>query len=106
MRSWSGHWLTTIQRCWEKTILGRCASTLLFLAVAAFAQTPESPARAYRDSPNPARRRSVEQFAAGHKDANGALAHLNLGIASFEQRQFADSIQHLKSAQAKLTKLA
>ncbi|MFN7992381.1 MAG: transglycosylase SLT domain-containing protein [Bryobacteraceae bacterium] len=76
------------------------------MAATAFAQTPESLGRAYRDSPNPARRNALEHFATGHKDANGALAHLNLGIASFEQRQFADSIQHLKSAQAKLPKLA
>lgn len=99
---------------WERVILGRwckrplaCAVWLLpALAVFAFAQSPASLGRAYRDLPTPARRKALERFAASHKDANGALAHLTLGVVSFEQKQFPDAIQHLQAAQARLPKLA
>jgi soluble lytic murein transglycosylase len=79
---------------------------LLLLTSAAFAQTPESLGRAYRESPTPGRRKALEQFAASHKDVNGALAHLALGVASFEQKRFPDAILHLLAAQPRLPKLA
>ena len=103
---------------WEKNILDRCfklwgsavlAWMVLAPAVAIFAetaQTAESLGRAYRESPAPARRQALERFAASHKDVNGALAHLTLGIVSFEQKQFPDAIQHLSAAQSRLPKLA
>jgi soluble lytic murein transglycosylase len=99
---------------WERVILGRwckkrlaCAVWVLpALAVSVFAQSPGPLGRAYRDSPTPARRRALEKFAASHKDANGALAHLTLGVVSFEQKQFQDAIQHLQAAQTRLPKLA
>jgi soluble lytic murein transglycosylase len=103
---------------WEKNILDRCfrlwgravlAWMVLAPAVAIFAetaQTAESLGRAYRESPAPARRQAIERFAASHKDVNGALAHLTLGIVSFEQKQFPDAIQHLSAAQSRLPKLA
>ena len=72
----------------------------------ACAQTPESLGRAYRESPSLARRNALQRFAAGHKDANGALARFTLGIVSFEQKQFPDAIQHLAAAQPRLPKLA
>jgi soluble lytic murein transglycosylase len=108
----------TIRRGWEKPILGRwythkpgfasrCWIALwLFAAAVACAQTPESLGRAYRDSPTPVRRKALERFAGTHKDVNGALAHLNLGVSSFEQKQFPDAIQHLEAARARLPKLA
>jgi len=78
----------------------------LLLAAAACAQTPESLGRAYRESPTPVRRKALEQFAAGRKDASGALAHFTLGVVSFEQKRFPDAILHLAAAQARLPKLA
>jgi soluble lytic murein transglycosylase len=76
------------------------------IAAAAFAQSPETLARAYRDSPTPARRKVLENFATTHHDANGALAHLTLGVVAFEQKQYPDAIKHLQAAQARLPKLA
>lgn len=78
----------------------------ILLTAAPFPQTPESLGRAYRESPTPARRKALEMFAATHKDANGALAHLNLGVVSFEQKRFPDAILHLAAAQPRLPKLA
>ena len=78
----------------------------LAAAVAAWAQTPESIGKAYRESPTPARRKALERFASAHKDVNGALAHLTLGISSFGQKQFPDAIAHLEAARARLPKLA
>jgi soluble lytic murein transglycosylase len=78
----------------------------VLLAAAALAQTPESLARIYRDSPTPARRKALEHFAASHKDASGALAHLSLGVVSFEQKRFPDAILQLEAAQPRLPKLA
>jgi soluble lytic murein transglycosylase len=79
---------------------------VLLLAAGAFAQTPESLGQAYRESPTPARTKALLRFAATHKDANGALAHLTLGIVSFEQKRFPDAIVHLTAAQPRLPKLA
>ncbi|MGA2132746.1 MAG: transglycosylase SLT domain-containing protein [Bryobacteraceae bacterium] len=83
------------------------AGALLLIAVPGIrAQTLESLGRAYHDSPTPARRKALERFAAAHKDANGALAHLTLGVSSYEQKQFPDAIAHLEAARARLPKLA
>ena len=78
----------------------------VLLAAAAFPQTPDSLAHAYRDSPTPARAKALQYFAASHKDVNGALAHFTLGIVSFEQKRFPDAILHLNAARARLPKLA
>ena len=97
---------------WEADILDawcnivRQALGCTALLTAAFAQTPEVLGRAYRDSPTPARARALQQYAASHKDANGALAHLTLGVVSFEQKRFPDAILHLNAARARLPKLA
>jgi soluble lytic murein transglycosylase len=80
--------------------------TAVLLIAAAFAQSPESLGRAYRESPTPARGKALEKFAASHKDANGALAHFTLGVVSFEQKRFPDAIVHLEAAQSRLPKLA
>ncbi|MGA2742807.1 MAG: hypothetical protein ABSG65_35880 [Bryobacteraceae bacterium] len=79
---------------------------LLLVAAAAFGQTPESLARAYRDAPTPARRKALEHFAASRKDFNGALAHLTLGVVSFEQKRFPDAIAHLEAARPRLPNLS
>jgi soluble lytic murein transglycosylase len=79
----------------------------LWLAASlAFAQTAETLGRAYRSSPTPAHRKALERYASAHKDVDGALAHLTLGVGSFEQKQYPDAIQHLEAARAKLPKLA
>ncbi len=102
-------WEENIRADWYKGTrgaarLGACL-TLLLLAGAAFAQSPESSVGAYRESPTPARARALAQFAASHNDANGALAHLTLGIVAFEQKRFPDAIRHLTAAQPRLPRL-
>ena len=108
----------TILPGWERNILGgwynRVAQALACVAMAAWlltaatvlAQAPESLGRAYRESPTPARAKALEKFAASHKDANGAVAHLTLGVVSCEQKRFPDAILHLAAAQPRLPKLA
>lgn len=96
---------------WERNTLDHwCKSITLAalwaIAATALAQSPESLGRAYHDSPTPARRKALEKYAASHKDVNGALAHFTLAVASFEQKQFPDAIQHLQAAQSRLPKLA
>ncbi|HLY16137.1 MAG TPA: transglycosylase SLT domain-containing protein [Bryobacteraceae bacterium] len=93
-------WETNIPGPWCRAAIAAC------LATAAFGQSPESPGRSYRDSPTPARRKALEKFAASHKDTGGALAHLTLGVVSYEQKQYTDAIRHLAAAQARLPKLA
>ncbi len=98
--------MTTL-RGWEKNTLGQWCkvSIAALVAAAALAQSPETLARAYRDSPTPARRQVLDSFATAHHDANGALAHLTLGVVAFEQKQYPDAIRHLQAAQARLPKL-
>ncbi len=99
-------WEANILGAWYN-MLGRAAALAIFLwpAAAGVAQTPESVARVYRESPTPARAKALERFAASHKDANGALAHLALGMVAFEQKRFPDAIAHLAAAQPRLPKL-
>ncbi len=65
----------TIRRGWEAAIRDGCynkwysrLTAVLLAAAAAFAQTPETLGRAYRESPAAARGKALEQFAASHKD--------------------------------------
>ena len=61
--------------------------------------------RAYRESPSPARRTAIATYIAGHpKDA--ALANLALGIAAYEQKNWAAAIAGLKPLQGKLAPIA
>jgi soluble lytic murein transglycosylase len=70
------------------------------------AQTLDALARAYRDSPSPARRGSILRYAAAHgKDQSGALAHFALGMATFEDKDYPTAIENLKKAQPRLPKL-
>ena len=61
--------------------------------------------RAYRESPTPARRSAIATYLAGHpKDA--ALAHLALGVAAYEQKNYAAAIADLKPLQGQLAPIA
>ena len=51
------------------------------------AETLAAIARAYRESPAPARRTGLEAYAKAHAaETSGALARLVLGIVAYEQR--------------------
>jgi len=53
----------------------------------------------YRSAPTPAHRVAVEQYAAAHaKDKNGPLARLGLGIAEYENRDYAVAKAELRAA--------
>ena len=61
--------------------------------------------RAYRESPSTARRGAVVAYLAGHpKDA--PLGKLALGIAAYEQKDYAAAIGDLKPLQGKLAQIA
>ena len=61
--------------------------------------------RAYRESPTPARRKAIATYAAGHpKEA--ALADFALGIALYEQRDYAAAIAALKPIPGRLPLIA
>ncbi len=99
----------TMRVCSAKTIRGRWFSLVAVLALSTLApaQSPETLARAYRDSPTPARRAALERYAAAHAgDVNGALARLALGITAYEQKDYPAAIQHLRAAEGRLPKLA
>ena len=57
--------------------------------------------RADRETPSPARRAAVEQWAASHPP-DAPLARLALGIAAYEQKDFAGSIAQLKKLRGQL----
>lgn len=94
---------------WARSILGRWLNLVLLAMSAALlapaAATPASLAKAYRETPSPARRTALERYAAAHrKSTNGALARLALGVTAFEQKDWAGAIQHL--GEIRLPKLA
>jgi len=61
--------------------------------------------RAYRQGPTPARRNAVVAYAASHpKEA--PLAHLALGVAAYEQRDFPSAISNLQKLNSKLPQIA
>ncbi len=54
---------------------------------------------AYRGDGSAAHRDALERYATAHaKDSNGPLAHLALGIATFERKDFAAAVTALKAA--------
>ena len=61
--------------------------------------------RAYRESPSAARRGAVATYIAGHPQ-DAALASLGLGIAEYEQKNYAEAIVELKPAQGKVAPIA
>src|SRR3990172_2836534 len=51
------------------------------------------------EKPSPAARRTLDQFARGNRnDTNGALAHLVLGYAAYEQKNYAQAREHFQAA--------
>jgi len=104
----------TMPNCLAKIIPAPCCSALLWLAVFCCAAAPAAapaPAslsalvRAYRQSPTPARLAAVRRYAAAHpRDA--ALADFGLGIAAYEQKDYATAIARLQSASTRLPQIA
>jgi soluble lytic murein transglycosylase len=91
----------TIRTCSAALILGLWYSSL---SAAPAAGPLGILVRAYRESPSPARRTAIVSYAAGHpKEA--ALAYLALGIAAYEQKNWAAAIAALKPLPGKLAPL-
>jgi peptidoglycan lytic transglycosylase len=64
-------------------------------------------ARAYRESPGPARRAAVEAYAKAHaRETTGALARLVLGIVAYEQRDYGSALEELRGLTTKLPRIA
>jgi soluble lytic murein transglycosylase len=88
----------TIRTCSAALILGLWYSSL---GAAPAAGPLGTLVRAYRESPTPVRRNAIVSYIAGHpKEA--ALGHLALGIAAYEQKNWAGAIAALKPLQGKL----
>lgn len=85
--------------CWGRTIRDLlCSAALLSLAAPAFAAGDlASVASAYRQGPTPAKKAAVEAYVASHPKEAG-LARLALGIAAYEQQNYADAVASLKRA--------
>ncbi|MBV9507752.1 MAG: hypothetical protein JO323_22380, partial [Acidobacteriia bacterium] len=63
--------------------------------------------RAYRESPSPAGRVTLAAYADAHaKDLNGSLARLALGVADYEQKDYANALEDLQDLGAKLPAIA
>jgi soluble lytic murein transglycosylase len=61
---------------------------------------------AFRSDPRPAAREALIRFASAHKDTDGALAWLALGIGEIEhQQQIPEALRHLDSASQRLPSL-
>src|ERR1039457_1314397 len=60
--------------------------------------------RAYRESPSPARRGAVGAYIAGHRN-DAALGNLALGIAEYEEKNYAAAIAQLKPLKGKLAQI-
>jgi soluble lytic murein transglycosylase len=118
----SNYWAKTIQVRWPRGAARRVAA--LLAAMPLFAANPAGPsrkapaithssetlaaiARAYRESPSPARRAAVELYAKTHSnEPAGTLARLVLGIVSYEQRDYAAALEDLRGLAAKLPRIA
>lgn len=99
--------------CWARNIRGRWYKPApLFLLVwlaagLAHSSTPLSTlARAYRESPTPARREALLRFAQAHrKDVQGALALLVLGATETAQSRTSQAAEWLAAAGPRLPQL-
>src|ERR1035438_1609531 len=88
----------TIRTCSAALILGLWCSSLGAAPVAGPLGTLVS---AYRESPSPARRNAIVSYIVRHpKEA--ALGNLALGIAAYEQKNWAVAIARLKPLEGKL----
>ncbi len=88
----------TIRTCSAALILGLWYSSL---GAAPVAGPLGILVGAYRESPSPARRDAIVSYIAGHPK-EGALGNLALGIAAYEQQDWAAAIVALKALQGKL----
>ena len=117
----------TIRNCLAKTTRARwfnawCSLCLVALSAAGQVRRPArkpvpvraAPApqdlmslvRAFRTSPSDAGRAAVEAWAKTHaKDNTGLLARFALGIALYEQWDFAEAVANLKQVQGKLPQI-
>lgn len=84
----------------------------LWLSLLALTAIPAPPpsglallVRTDRDAPSPAHRAAVEHWADSHPQ-DAELAHLGLGIAAYEQKDFAASIAQLKKVRGKLPQVS
>jgi soluble lytic murein transglycosylase len=116
------YWANNIQGRWLKGAAQRVAvliAAMPLLAANAAGPSRKSPvpargaetlaalARAYRDSPGPARRAAVEAYAQAHgRETTGALARLVLGIVEYEQRDYASALEDLRGLATKLPRIA
>src|SRR5947209_338069 len=95
----------TIRTCLAKHILALC-----FISGAMFAAGSRELAglaQAYRDTPNPIRRAALASYGAAHQnDTTGPLARLALGVAEYEQKNYAEAIAALEPIQSKLPQIA
>jgi len=63
--------------------------------------------RSYREAPTPAKRAAVEAYGAAHsKELNGALARLALGIAAYEQKDYATATANLRGLSVRVPQIA
>jgi soluble lytic murein transglycosylase len=71
------------------------------------AETLSAIARAYRESPSPARRAALEAYAKTHaRETAGAQAHLVLGIVAYEQKDYSTALEELRGLSTKLPRIA
>ncbi len=118
----------TMRNYWGKNILAQWCSVPAFLLLAGILwAAPKAPAaskgtpkkaaaapgslatlvRAYRESLLPARRESVEAYAAAHaRETGGALARLALGVTAYEQGDYAEALKNLRNLPARLPLIA
>jgi soluble lytic murein transglycosylase len=102
-----------MRACWARPIRGRWYKLApLFLAVSLVVGLTQGPqalaplARAYHDSPTPARRDALLRYAAAHPtDSNGALALLAAGATEVEQQEYDQALRHLAAAAPRLPQL-
>ena len=88
----------TIRTCSAALILGLWCCSLGAAPVAGSLGTLVS---AYRESPSPARRNAIVSYIARHPK-EGALGNLALGVAAYEQKNWAAAIARLKPLEGKL----
>src|SRR4051812_24209026 len=89
-------WGRIIRDRWCKCVV-RCVPVLLLTSSVWAAGDLASLVRAYRQGPTPARKSAVQSYAVTHpKEA--ALAHFALGVAAFEQKDYAGAVEALKRA--------
>jgi len=87
-------------------VLLRLAAIALAAATLVPAQSLESLAQAFRDSPTPARRKALLRFASAHAGAvQGALARFTLGVVAYEQKDYAAAAENLELARKGLPAL-